>query len=214
MNRCAKTLLSALEQERRYVAKELHDGVAQTTLQLGLQAGICSKLLEHGKYDMLEDELAHLQERIQLASGQVRDMISDMRSPLTPNGESLVDYLKGSVQTHIQRGGPDVTFDFKELEADFRVSEEEKLALTRLVQEALLNIRKHSHATRVRLHVSTKIDATYITIIDNGQGSASAMEMGAGLKNMKTRLEAIGGSLMIENEAKGSGLQITARLPK
>ena len=62
-------LLTALENERRYAARELHDGVAQTTLQLGLQAGICRKLLEHGKLEMLADELAQLETRIQMASG-------------------------------------------------------------------------------------------------------------------------------------------------
>jgi len=61
-------LLNSLENERRYTAKELHDGVAQTTLQLGLQVGICRKLLEHDHMDMLAAELVQLEERIQTAS--------------------------------------------------------------------------------------------------------------------------------------------------
>ena len=77
----AARLLDALEDERRYVARELHDSVAQTTLQLGLQAGICRKLLERGNLEMLSRELANLEERIQVASRQVREIISDMRPP-------------------------------------------------------------------------------------------------------------------------------------
>ncbi|MCB0208334.1 MAG: hypothetical protein KDJ52_03335 [Anaerolineae bacterium] len=214
MNPCTETLLSALEQERHYVAKELHDGVAQTTLQLGLQAGICKKLLERNNYELLAAELAALQERIHLASSQVRDMISDMRSPFVDDGDSLVDSIKASIQTHIQRNGPDVTFDFEGLEAGFSVSEEEKLALIRLVQEALLNIRKHAQATWVSLRVSAKVDAICITIADNGQGCAATIEEGAGLKNMRTRLEAVGGSLIIQHNPAGKGLQLTARLQK
>jgi two-component system sensor histidine kinase DegS len=77
-------LLQALENERRYTARELHDGVAQTTLQLGLQAGICRKLLERGNLAMLNQELIELEARIQLASTQVRDLIADMRPQLEP----------------------------------------------------------------------------------------------------------------------------------
>jgi glucose-6-phosphate-specific signal transduction histidine kinase len=62
-----KDLLETLENERRYVARELHDGVAQTTLQLGLQAGICNKLLERGNLEMLAKELAELEKRVLVA---------------------------------------------------------------------------------------------------------------------------------------------------
>src|SRR5688572_29241532 len=105
----ATQLLDALEDERRYVARELHDSVAQTTLQLGLQAGICRKLLERGNLEMLGRELANLEERIQVASRQVREMISDMRPPLVEPEASLVDYLEHEIKIHQERGGPQVT---------------------------------------------------------------------------------------------------------
>src|SRR6187401_2349935 len=101
----AKQLLDALEEERRYVARELHDRVAQTTLQLGLQAGICRKLLERGNLEMLARELANLEERIQVAYHQVREMISIMRPPVVEANASLTDYVDHELDIHHQQGG-------------------------------------------------------------------------------------------------------------
>lgn len=221
MNIDSEKFLIALQQERRYLAKELHDGVAQTTLQLGLQIGICSKILEQGRYEMLETELTNLEERIQLASRQIREMISDMRPPLIEDDANLIDYLKASIEIHTQRGGPAVSFNVDRAKTDFRVSPIEKLALTQVVQEALLNIRKHADATEVKLAFWTKNDTTYLVITDNGRGimvngtgNHPKIKVGAGLENMKARLEALGGSLTIERNPEGSGTQLIARLPK
>jgi len=73
--------LQMVENERRYVARELHDGVAQTTQQLILQASLCRKLLERRRLDMLAQELSGLEARAQHASNQVRELITDMRPP-------------------------------------------------------------------------------------------------------------------------------------
>lgn len=221
MNTGAEKLLTALEQERRYIAKELHDGVAQTTLQLGLQAGICSKLLERGNYKMLATELTQLEARVQMASKQVREMIGDMRPPAIEEDAGLIDHIKAAVDVHTERGGPQVTLNGVEAANALDISKIEMVALTRVVQEALLNIRKHARATDVRLTLTAKNNAVCLTVTDNGQGSAKfeagsspAVKVDAGLENMRARLEAVGGSLQIVRNPEGNGTQVAACLTK
>lgn len=213
-------LLDALENERRYVARELHDGVAQTALQLGLQAGICRKLLERGNLDMLTSELAQLEERVQLASSQVREMIQDMRPPTIEPDASLDDYIKHVLDIHLQRGGPPVAYDSNLSEQTINLSPRQALTLTRIIQEALLNIRKHAQAQQVRLTVSTEENnVMYLTIADDGQGFDPAEvearpvdKGGAGLTNLHMRTRAIGGSLTVTRDATAQGTKITVIL--
>lgn len=217
----ADQLLNALEQERRYVARELHDGVAQTTLQLGLQASICRKLLDRGNLDMLARELAQLDERLQLASRQVREIINDMRPPLVAPEATLDDYLQYIIEIHNQRGGPPVTYRLEVHSEILELTTTQMLALARVVQEALLNIRKHAGAEQSYLTVTAQADQLSITIGDNGQGfdlteaeSRSGDKGGAGLANLRTRIEASGGTLILTSGSAGKGTEITIKLPK
>lgn len=216
----ATRLLDALEDERRYVARELHDSIAQTTLQLGLQAGICRKLLERGNLEMLTRELANLEERIQVASRQVREMISDMRPPLVEPEASLADYLKHEIEIHQQRGGPQVTPQLQESDRLAKLSQAEILALARIAQESLFNIRKHARASHVHLSLKVEGEEICLTLADDGKGfdpaeaaTQSTDKGGAGLANLRRRVEAIGGSLEITPGASG-GTQLIVRVPQ
>lgn len=213
-------LLNTLEDERRYVARELHDGVAQTSLQLGLQVGICQKLLERGNLDMLATELAQLEERTQMASSQVREIIADMRRPQTETNADLDDYIQCAVDTHLERGGPPVEYqcDFSKFPP---CSTHQKLALYRVVQEALLNIRKHAQAKVVQLSIVDDTEEVSFVIADNGAGFADEEvavrpldKGGAGLANLKVRAQSIGGRVTVGKNLAGEGTEIKITLPK
>jgi two-component system nitrate/nitrite sensor histidine kinase NarX len=198
------------------VARELHDGVAQTTLQLGLQAGICRKLLEHGKLEMLADELAQLETRIQMASGQVRELIADMRPPTVEPGDGLHNYLQQVVDVHLQRGGPAVEVKIQEVGDAPDLSDSQQLALSRAVQEALLNIRKHAQAQKVELKTWRDEVGFYLAIRDDGRGFDPAGvenqptdKGGAGLANLSVRVEEAGGQLSIDSGPEGTRLTVT-----
>jgi signal transduction histidine kinase len=214
-------LLTSLENERRYVARELHDGVAQTTLQLGLQAGICRKLLEHNSLDMLATELAQLEERIQLASTQIREMIADMRPPQVEPGQDLNEQLQQIINIHLDRGGPPVEYRFEWSTSRPSLSEPQQLALVRMVQEALLNVRKHAGAQQVKLAFTEDAHNFVMTISDDGQGFDPAQtevqptdKGGAGLANLRARAKAIGGKLIIGKNPADEGTEITVTWPK
>ncbi|MEW5961607.1 MAG: ATP-binding protein [Chloroflexota bacterium] len=212
-------LLTALENERRYVARELHDGVAQTTLQLGLQAGICNKLLEHNRLDMLATELAQLEARILLASRQVRELIADMRPPQVEPEAGLDEYLQQLIELHLQQGGPPVEYQNGWADASPDLTELRQLALGRVVQEALLNIRKHAQARQVSLTLAVDEQSFVVVVADDGRGFDAAEAAarptdkgGAGLANLRARVEAIGGTLAIGPNSADQGTVVTVTL--
>lgn len=214
-------LLDALENERRYMAKELHDGVAQTSLQLGLQAGICRKLLERNNLEMLALELAQLEEQVQKASGQVRDLIQDLRPPTIEARGDLDEYVRYVIDVHLARGGAPVDYQFTDPgEQAVHLSQLRILGLSRIIQEALLNVRKHANAKRIRLGVSIESETLYLTIADDGQGfnPVEVQERlldkgGAGLTNLNMRTQAVGGTLAVARDTTGSGTRVTVNLP-
>lgn len=212
--------LTALENERRYVAKELHDGIAQTTLQLGLQVGICRKMLERGMLEMLAQELVTLEIRTHQASGQVRELIADMRPPRLDDDAGLVEYLQSAVDTHQERGGVLVEFHSHLSQSMPDFLPRQKLAMQRIVQEALLNVRKHAKAKHISLTLTDDKHNFYLTINDDGVGFEAAEaeaqpadRQGAGLSNLRARATALGGTLSIRSSCNGGGTEIKLILP-
>ena len=214
-------LLTALENERRYVARELHDGVAQTTLQVNLQVGLCRKLLEAGQLEMLTNELVQLEERSQLASGQVREIINDMRPPNLDPQVELDEFINFLLEIHTQRDGPQVTYNNNWTGQPSNFSPTRRITLMRIIQEALLNIRKHARANNVQLTLAEEDDQFLVLIADDGQGfdpvevEARAIDKGgAGLANLHVRAQALGGDISIARNILGQGTKVTLTLPK
>jgi signal transduction histidine kinase len=219
--RARQILLDALENERRYAAKELHDGVAQTALQLGLQARICQKLLERDDLEALAGELSQLEDRINRVSHQVRALIQDLRPPtLETEQPDLEDYIQYAVDLHQQRGGVLTSYRYKIQNRSLPLSADQMLGLMRIVQEALLHVRKSSEAQEVRLTVSSKENAVVMTIVDDGKVSDVARDQNRpdgrdteSYSNLEAKSEAVGGSLTIERNQKGPGTTITVIVP-
>lgn len=219
--RANQTLLDALENERRYAAKELHDGIAQTALQLGLQVRICQKLLERNDFESLTGELARLEERIDWASHQVRALIQDLRPPALELGQpGLQDYIQYAVDLHRQRGGVVASYQHEIADGLLQLSVEQMLGLMRIVQEALLHVRKISGARRVWLTVSTKANTLFLTMVDDGKGFDTMLDLDhqsdrdtEKFSNLQARAEAVGGSLTVERNTESPGTRITVTVP-
>lgn len=215
------SLLIALENERRYVARELHDGVAQTTLQVGLQVGLCRKLLEAGKLDALASELDQLESHSQRASAQVREVIGDMRPPKVEPEAGLDAYIEHLIEVHIERGGPPITYqnDWQDDSPDF--APVQFLTMIRIIQEALLNARKHAKAEKIQLSFSVSDEAWMVTVSDDGHGfdsleveTRSVDKGGAGIANMHARAQFLGGTLAISRNILGQGTKVALTIPK
>ncbi|OQY28711.1 MAG: hypothetical protein B6243_11845 [Anaerolineaceae bacterium 4572_5.2] len=137
--------LSLAENERRFLAQELHDGMTQSLLQVNMQASICKQYLSMGLHAELEKELDALESQVHTVSNQLRQLTSDLRPPLSSDG-SFNAILEKQIETHLQRGGPPVNLTQSD---SATLSGPKRLALARISQEILNNIRKHAKATQV-----------------------------------------------------------------
>jgi two-component system sensor histidine kinase DegS len=211
--------LPMVENERRYIARELHDGVAQTTQQLILQASLCRKLLERRRLEMLAEELADLETRAQHASNQVRELMADLRPPLTQPDAPFVEWIRAEIDTHLTRGGPPIEFELQTKEPIPNLPNTMRVALIRILQEALLNVRKHSAARKMTVTLALDGNTLRLTVADDGQGFSTGELLarppdrgGAGLNAMRARALALGGEFRVQT-GPGQGTRVEASIP-
>lgn len=211
--------LQIVENERSYVARELHDSLAQTTQQINLQVGLCRKLLERRRLETLAEELVTLEARVQHASKQVREFIADMRPPRGEPDAPLVEWVRAEIDTHLTRGGPPTEFEFETQQPIPGLPDARRIALLRILQEALLNARKHAQAQQVLVALSFYDNTLRLIVKDDGRGfSPSELRTrppdagGAGLQAMRARARALGGEFKVQT-GPGRGTRVEASIP-
>jgi len=198
-------------QERQRVAREVHDGLAQTLGYLNIQMGITDRLLADGEPEKAAAELAAMGRVTRDAYEDLRQSIVDLRAPLSPHGDlrrTLREYverftLQTGVPCHFEnrRGSP------------VALSPSAEVQIIRIVQEALTNVKKHAPGARAWLSLKTNHRQVHATIEDDGPGfdPASIGHNGRfGLRTMKERAESVGGTFVIESSpGAGTRLQVT-----
>ena len=209
--------LTIAENERRFVAQELHDHVIQTLLQINMQVSICKRYLELGNMAETTSEFNQLEAQIMTASQQLRDLVADLRPPASDDG-TFQSMMQKQLETHQQRGGPPVTLS-QSAPDPLELPSAKKLALARIIQESLLNIRKHASASQVILKLEQKDTQLEVTITDDGVGFDDALipnpftdKGGAGMVNMQIRANAIGAKLDIKAQPD-QGTTLTIIIP-
>lgn len=205
----AARALNAQEEERKRIARELHDGTAQTLAALRVRLRI-ARSLEDGeaRKQLLERISADLGE----AAEELRRIAQGLRPPaldmlgLAPAIES---YARGVGET----AGVSVVLELQPVEG--LLSPDAELALYRIVQEALSNVARHSGAATVRVWLEPGRLSVTARIEDDGRGFAVRAEMtngGLGLYGMQERAAYVGGSVEIESEP-GRGARVRVTIP-
>lgn len=205
----SRKLLTAQEDERRSISRELHDDLGQqvTAVRLGLQtaiqrgeAGAQTDLLQ-----LLIDEADQLLQSIHRIATRVRPSVLDdlgLRDALA----SLVEDLQRRTDLKIQ-------FQFV---ANDRILDRQTCEnLYRIVQEALTNIIKHAQATQATVRIETLEKRTAnVFIIDNGRGFVPNQTAGSGLGllGMQERVDLLGGHFMLQSHPQ-DGTTISIQLP-
>lgn len=204
-------VLQAQEDERKRIARELHDETAQvlTTLLIGL------KMLERARSpEEVQERLAELRALTSQALEAVRNMAVELR-PTTLDDLGLVAALESSTETYAARLGIPVHFEARGFEQ--RLSPQVELALYRVVQEALTNVARHASAHQVWVDLHHQGRAVVASVRDDGRGFdpmavSASKEAGLGLFGMRERMALVGGQLTIES-APGRGTTVTACVP-
>ncbi len=200
----------SLMRERNSLAHELHDSLAQTLAGLGFQVRMLAETLGHGEAPAAQHEIVRVQNSLDEAYTELRELIANFRSPadamgVVPALEELTERFRkeSGIATYLQIECPDL-----------QLSPVSELQVLRIVREALNNVRKHSRAQTVRVLVRCESGGLYrILIEDDGVGigqpaiNASPGEH-LGLSIMHERARRISGDLKIESEP-GEGTRIS-----
>ncbi len=197
-----RTLATA--EERRRLAREIHDGIAQEIASLGYAV---DSLVADADTDEQRDGLRGLRQELTRLTSELRLSIFDLRSEVSSTtglGAVLSDYLR---QVGSRSG---LTVHLTLAEGAKRLPTPTETEILRIAQEAITNCRKHANARN--LHVSLVVEAPYarLTITDDGRGLGTPREDSFGLRTMRERAERVGASLRVRNRTTGShGTEVT-----
>jgi signal transduction histidine kinase len=210
-----RQLVTAQDEERRRISRELHDQMGQdlTVLMLGLKA-----LRDAAPGDSsLHERVEPLQLLATRIGREVRTLALQLR-PSALDELGLVATLANDVEQWSARALIAVDFHTTGLDSQ-RLPSAIETALYRLAQEALTNILKHAQATTVSLIIERRVDAVHMIVEDNGLGFDVAavrdrahIEHRLGLVGMDERVAQLGGVLTLES-APGSGTAVFIRIP-
>jgi signal transduction histidine kinase len=212
LQRLSSQLIHAQEEERRTIARELHDEVGQVLTAIKVELAIAERALEAegGRPQLLQNART-------IADGAlhtVRDLSHLLHPPLLDDLglPAAIDwYLRGFSRRH------GVRVDLLHDPMPDRLTPEIEAAAYRIVQEALTNVAKHARATVCRVYVQRLPNTVLITVEDDGDGfdpalAAQSPERGLGLIGIRERASQLRGTLRLES-APGKGTRLTVEFP-
>ncbi|UMZ75041.1 sensor histidine kinase [Natranaerofaba carboxydovora] len=211
-------IIRAQEEERRRVAREIHDGPAQSLANMVFRAEYCEKLIDAGeKPKTIKEELAELKAQVRENLKDVRKIIFDLR-PMTLDDLGLVPAIRRLIQGVEE--DTNIKGELKVFGEEQRFNRDLEIALFRTVQEALNNIKKHSEAKTFWIKAEFGEDKVQINIRDDGKGFDSNWELENiksekfGLTNMRERVMSLGGDININSKhQKGTRISIKVPIP-
>ncbi|SFH31813.1 two-component system, NarL family, sensor histidine kinase DegS [Desulfotomaculum arcticum] len=207
-------IIRAQEEERKRVAREIHDGPAQLLANIVMRAEYILKLMEVEPQNV-KTELMRLQELVRQSLQDVRKIIFDLR-PMVLDDLGLVPALNRYVEDYRNQHKQNIEFVFFGKQA--RLNPATEVALFRVVQEALNNVRKHAKAKNVLVKMEQLDDKVAILIKDDGIGfTPDNLEHHSGrecygLINMRERVQILKGEYKIIS-GPGKGTLITLTIP-
>jgi two-component system, NarL family, nitrate/nitrite sensor histidine kinase NarX len=211
LNEMDRLELKAVGEERIRLAREIHDGLAQTLAYLKFQSAQMLTQLSSGKFDKLESSLSANYQTISEAYQDARYAIDNLRS--MPDGD-INKWLLAQASNFTEVTG--IPVDAAGLFIDAEIPLLAQVQLVRIVQEAFSNIRKHANASKVVLSGSESADEIVIEITDNGTGFEPDMVEDAskyGLVGMRERMDLIGGEFQIISKI-GEGTRVRLAILK
>ena len=207
MQNLSNRVVAVQEEERRRVARELHDEVGQAISGVLVELGRAANRLPPESESRADLSLAR-----QLAERAVED-VRDMALLLRPSmldDLGLVPALKWQAREISRRTGVKIKVAAETVADD--LPDGYRTCIYRVVQEALNNAARHAHASWVRVEALQDNDQIRVSIHDNGSGFDPSQDKGMGILGMEERVKSLGGIFRIDSE-KGSGTVVSLLLP-
>ncbi|MEO8129031.1 MAG: sensor histidine kinase [Bryobacteraceae bacterium] len=200
-------LVTAQEEERRNLARELHDEIGQSMSAMLFELGRLEAAAPES--EIRRERLASVRRMAEESVGMVRNMALLLR-PSMLDDLGLVPALKWQAREVTRRTGLKVKMMAGEISDDLLDSH--RTCVYRVVQEALNNCAKHSQATEIRVIVRQDHDGLSVSVQDDGVGFNPRQEKGMGLLGIEERVERLGGLLCIESQHR-QGTVLSIHLP-
>jgi len=202
-------IIEAQEEERKRIAREIHDGPAQAMANVLLKSELCERLITKD-VEQAKVELKNLKDIVQQSLKEVRKIIYDLR-PSALDDLGLIPALSRYIKNFSEETG--IAVDFTVLSDYKRLSPEIEITCFRVIQEALTNIKKHSRAKNASVKFEFGMRFISIIIKDDGIGfDKENIGQGYGLMGMKERVEILNGKFEISS-FKNKGTQIYISIP-
>ena len=212
-------IIMAQEEERQRVARDIHDGPAQSLSNIVLKCEICEKLFTMDTHKA-GNEIKEIKQLVRWSLQEIRRIIFDLR-PMSLDDLGLIPTLQQYIYNFEEQTGIEVVLNCYDSEY-VKIESVVEVAVFRIIQEALNNIKKHSKADRVVINLAIKDNMMIGTIADNGIGfntdeveksrPNTPQDGGLGIMGMRQRAELLKGKLNITSEV-GKNTVINLQIP-
>jgi len=197
-------------QERRRIMFELHDGILQSLATLILRLEGCRTRIPDSQKDFI-DEMRSLEDLTRASMREIRQFLAGQTTKPLIAG-TLVEKLREEARFLRDGMGLDVILESEPEDLDLSAETEREVYY--VLREALTNVIRHSHASKVDIQLSQKNSQLAGSLIDNGVGfNVVQQDTGLGLPAMAQRVKKIGGELFVSS-SPGSGTKIVFSVPR
>ena len=211
LERLSARLVTAQEEERRSLARELHDAVGQALTAIKMEMGVALRGVEADARARTALEQARSIAESTLAS--VRDL-SQLLHPSMLDDFGLPEALRAHLRSFSNR--TNIRAQLIHERMNDRLPADVEVCVYRIVQEALTNVARHSGASSCTVSLIRRDNVLQLTVEDDGRGLATARgpdaRRGLGLIGMRERAQALSGTFLVEDRTEG-GTRLIVRLP-
>jgi PAS domain S-box-containing protein len=211
----SRNLVHVQDEERRHIARELHDSAGQTLTVLGMTLARLAQLSSNSE-SQVTGKIAEAQGAVQQLTQEIRTASYLLHPPLLDE-TGLAAALQWYVDGVAERSGLKVTLTLPEdLE---RFSRDAELAIFRVVQECLINIHRHSGSKSAAITLTSSGNEISVVVRDFGKGMSveklsgiQSNASGVGIRGMRERVRQLGGEISIQSDS--SGTTVSVALPR
>jgi PAS domain S-box-containing protein len=207
----AGRLIVSQEEERKHIARELHDDLNQRVVSLAITIGKLSRQLTNAN-EPVRNQIAKLEQRTTGLYEHIRQISHELHSPALEYG-GLAPALEAFCLEFAELEGVRVTLDM--FDVSDALSPEISLCLYRVVQESLRNVARHSCTKNAKVKLIGGGETVELVIADEGVGfdlQRARARGGLGLASMEERIKLLSGSLQIKSQP-GSGTELKVNIP-
>ena len=211
------SIISAQEEERKRISRELHDESGQTLIAAIMKVESIENLVP-AKESALREKIQGVKSMIARTLEDIRRLTHDLR-PMALDDLGLASAMRTYVKNRLEAIGIQVQFESKGLSASRRLSPAIETALFRIIQEATNNIVKHADAHKVSIQLSIENETIRATIEDDGKGfepdsvfSQGSSRQSLGLLGIKERVALLGGTFSIRSQ-RHQGTRMVVEIP-